>query len=111
MLYHCGSHGGGKPVPLNGILSERAPDIYILALLRILYGNTQTRGGIPMKKILLGFIMDGRSVGLDTYLLHFIDAVWKEGMQIDLLTNEADSELKKHRLLFHLDSDDYHHNQ
>ncbi len=49
-----------------------------------------------MKKILLGFIMDGRSGGLDTYLLHFIDAVWKEGMQIDLLTNEADSELKKH---------------
>lgn len=49
-----------------------------------------------MKKILLGFIMDGRSGGLDTYLLHFVDAVWKEGMQIDLLTNEADPELKKH---------------
>ena len=49
-----------------------------------------------MKKILLGFIMDGRSGGLDTYLLHFIDAVWEEGMQIDLLTNEADPELKQY---------------
>lgn len=49
-----------------------------------------------MKKILLGFIMDGRSGGLDTYLLHFIDAVWEEGMQIDLLTNEADTELKQY---------------
>lgn len=49
-----------------------------------------------MNKILLGFIMDGRSGGLDTYLLHFIDAVWKEGMQIDLLTNEADPGLKQH---------------
>lgn len=49
-----------------------------------------------MKKILMGFIMDGRSGGLDTYLLHFIDAVWEEGMQIDLLTNEADPGLKQH---------------
>lgn len=49
-----------------------------------------------MKKLLLGFIMDGRSGGVDTYLLHFIDAVWKEGMQIDLLTNEADPGLKQH---------------
>lgn len=49
-----------------------------------------------MNKILLGFIMDGRSGGLDTYLLHFIDAVWKEGMQIDLLTNEANPGLKQH---------------
>ena len=49
-----------------------------------------------MKKILLGFIMDGRSGGVDTYLLHFIDAVWEEGMKIDLLTNEADPGLKQY---------------
>ena len=49
-----------------------------------------------MKKILLGFIMDGKAGGLDTYLLHFIDAVWREGVQIDLLTNQADPELKAH---------------
>lgn len=48
-----------------------------------------------MKKILLGFIMDGHGGGVDNYLLHFIDAVWQEGIRIDLLTNEADPELKK----------------
>lgn len=65
-----------------------------------------------MKKILLGFIMDGRSGGLDTYLLHFIDAVRSEELQIDLLTNRADPELKKrlaevHSRLFEIA--DLHH--
>lgn len=54
-----------------------------------------------MKKILLGFIMDGRAGGLDTYLVHFLDAVWEEGMQIDLLTNEADPELKERLRKYH----------
>lgn len=48
-----------------------------------------------MKKILLGFIMDGHGGGVDNYLLNFVDAVWQEGVQIDLLTNKADTELKK----------------
>lgn len=47
-----------------------------------------------MKKILLGFIMDGKAGGLDTYLLHFMDAVRNEDTQIDLLTNKAEPKLK-----------------
>lgn len=54
-----------------------------------------------MKKILLGFIMDGKSGGVDTYLLHFIDAVKNEDIQIDLLTNKADPELKRHLADYH----------
>lgn len=54
-----------------------------------------------MKKILLGFIMDGKSGGLDTYLLHFLDAVWQENMQIDLLTNQADPELREQLKKYH----------
>uniref|UniRef100_UPI000AB906AC glycosyltransferase n=1 Tax=Mediterraneibacter glycyrrhizinilyticus TaxID=342942 RepID=UPI000AB906AC len=53
---------------------------------------------IQKKKMLLGFIMDGTSGGVDNYILHFLDAVKEEGLQIDLLTNEADPELKE-RLL------------
>ena len=49
-----------------------------------------------MKKILLGFIMDGHGGGVDNYLLNYIDAVWQEGLQIDLLTNEADPGLKEY---------------
>lgn len=60
-----------------------------------------------MKKILLGFIMDGKSGGLDTYILHFIEAVGKEDIQIDLLTNESAPELKaylakRHSRLFEI---------
>lgn len=47
------------------------------------------------KKMLLGFIMDGTSGGVDNYILHFLEAVKEEGMQIDLLTNEADPVLEK----------------
>lgn len=47
-----------------------------------------------MRKILLGFIMDGKSGGLDTYILHFMEAVRKDSIQIDLLTNQTDPELK-----------------
>ena len=50
---------------------------------------------IQKKKMLLGFIMDGTSGGVDNYILHFLDAVKEEGLQIDLLTNEADPELKE----------------
>lgn len=55
-----------------------------------------------MKKVLLGFIMDGKSGGLDTYLLHFIEAVWNENVQIDLLTNEVNPELKEHLKKYHV---------
>lgn len=50
---------------------------------------------IQKKKMLLGFIMDGTSGGVDNYILHFLDAVKEEGLQIDLLTNEADPVLKE----------------
>lgn len=54
-----------------------------------------------MKKILLGFIEDGKSGGVDNYILHFLDAVWREGMQIDLLTNQVDSTLQEQLKKYH----------
>ena len=47
-----------------------------------------------MKKALVGFIMDGKSGGIDKYLLNFLEKAKKEGEQIDFLTNEIDKELK-----------------
>lgn len=47
-----------------------------------------------MRKILAGFIMDGRSGGIDRYLLNFIETVHDQ-TQVDLLTNEIDSELEQ----------------
>jgi len=35
------------------------------------------------KKILVGYIMDGTSGGIDRYLLRFIEQVWEEDIQID----------------------------
>lgn len=54
-----------------------------------------------MKKVLAGFIMDGKSGGLDTYLLHFIEAVWDEGVQIDFLTNAVDKDLESELQKYH----------
>lgn len=39
-----------------------------------------------MKKILVGYIMDGSKGGIDRYLLRFVEQVWEEGMQIDFLS-------------------------
>ena len=54
-----------------------------------------------MKTILAGFIMDGKSGGVDKYLLQFLDTVWQEGMQIDFLTNEMTEELQKYLEKYH----------
>ena len=48
-----------------------------------------------MKKILAGFIMDGKSGGIDKYLLNFLHNVSSEETQVDFLTNEVDKELEK----------------
>ena len=47
-----------------------------------------------MKKLLVGFIMDGKSGGIDKYLLNFLTKVSNEEVRIDFLTNEIDVELQ-----------------
>ena len=47
-----------------------------------------------MKRILAGFIMDGKAGGVDKYLLNFLDAVKGQDVQIDFLTDEIHEELK-----------------
>lgn len=47
-----------------------------------------------MKRILAGFIMDGRSGGIDKYLLNFLEETRKNDVQIDFLTNEIDKKLE-----------------
>lgn len=54
-----------------------------------------------MKRILVGFIMDGKSGGIDKYLLNFLKKVSKEEVRIDFLTNEIDPELKEELKKFH----------
>lgn len=54
-----------------------------------------------MKRVLIGFIVDGKAGGLDKYLLNFIESVWNEDVQIDFLTNEIDEELQKHLKQYH----------
>lgn len=49
-----------------------------------------------MKKVLVGFIMDGRSGGIDKYLLNFLDNVQGENIRIDFLTNEIHPDLKEY---------------
>lgn len=48
-----------------------------------------------MKKVLVGFLMDGKAGGIDKYLLNFLETVWNDEMQIDFLTNEIDLELQE----------------
>lgn len=48
-----------------------------------------------MKKILVGYIMDGSKGGIDRYLLRFVEQVWEEGMQIDFLSDRDSEKLKK----------------
>lgn len=47
-----------------------------------------------MKRMLAGFIMDGRSGGIDRYLLNFLETVHGK-TKVDLLTNEIDPDLEK----------------
>lgn len=49
-----------------------------------------------MKRILAGFIDNGKAGGVDRYLLNFLEAVHGEGVQIDFLTNEISTELEKY---------------
>lgn len=53
------------------------------------------------KKILTGFIMDGRAGGIDRYLLNMREALIDEDIQMDFLTNEIDEDLKKQLQSFH----------
>lgn len=48
-----------------------------------------------MRKILIGFIEDGKAGGIDRYLLNFLRTVNTDGVQIDFLTNAIDPELEK----------------
>lgn len=54
-----------------------------------------------MKRILAGFIMDGKAGGVDKYLLNFLDAVKDGDVQIDFLTDEIHEELKTYLTPYH----------
>lgn len=54
-----------------------------------------------MKKILVGFVMDGKAGGIDKYLLNFLETVDKEKVQLDFLTNEIDDGLKHYLEKYH----------
>lgn len=48
-----------------------------------------------MKKILIGYIIDGKKSGIDKYLLNMLTAIEGKGYQIDFLTNRIDEGLQK----------------
>lgn len=54
-----------------------------------------------MKKVLIGFFMDGRAGGIDKYLLNFLETVSEKNVQLDFLTNEIDEELKSRLHEYH----------
>lgn len=58
-----------------------------------------------MKRILAGFIMDGKAGGIDKYLLNFLEAVKgeeaQEEVQIDFLTGEIHEELRQYLAQYH----------
>ena len=47
-----------------------------------------------MKKILVGFLIDGKCGGVDRYLMNFLQIVAGPELQIDFLTNRVDADLK-----------------
>lgn len=49
-----------------------------------------------MKRVLAGFIGDGKAGGVDRYLLNFLDAVHGEDIEIDFLTNEINRDLENY---------------
>ena len=53
------------------------------------------------KKILIGFIMDGKSGGIDKYLLNLLENIWTEDLQIDFLSNEVNAELETYLKKYH----------
>ena len=48
-----------------------------------------------MKKILVGYLIDGKHSGIDKYLLNFLKVTSGKNVQIDFLTNEIDKDLEK----------------
>lgn len=48
-----------------------------------------------MKKILIGYIMDGKHSGIDKYLINFIKTIYKKNITIDILTNKIDKDLQE----------------
>ncbi len=48
-----------------------------------------------MKKVLVGYIIDGKHSGIDKYLLNFAKAAYDEGVKLDFLTNAIDPDLKQ----------------
>lgn len=49
-----------------------------------------------MKRILVGFINNGKAGGVDRYLLNFLEAVHGKEVQVDFLTNEISPELERY---------------
>ena len=47
-----------------------------------------------MKKILIGYLIDGKNSGIDNYILNIIDQIKNDNVKIDCLTNHIDNELK-----------------
>ena len=54
-----------------------------------------------MKKMLVGFIMDGNGGGVDKYLLNFLENTAGEEVEIDFLTNEIDADLEEYLKKYH----------
>lgn len=48
-----------------------------------------------MKRVLVGFVMDGKSGGTDSYLMNFLNSVSGEDVRLDFLTNHIEPELKE----------------
>ncbi len=46
-----------------------------------------------MKKILVGYIIDGKHSGIDKYLLNFLDIVHNKDIQIDFLTTKKEKDI------------------
>lgn len=46
-----------------------------------------------MKRIIVGYLIDGRNSGIDKYLLNFLSIVSEKNIQIDFLSNDYDEEL------------------
>lgn len=47
-----------------------------------------------MKRIIIGYLIDGRNSGIDNYILNVIDQLKNDNVQIDCLTNHIDYDLK-----------------
>lgn len=54
-----------------------------------------------MNRILVGFIMDGKSGGVDTYLMNFLQTIESIDVSVDFLTNEVNAQLKEKLLKQH----------